>query len=194
MAISILIISGILIFFNIDYERYFNGAKFIHFLLGPATVALAIPIYNQIKLVKKEALSITITLIIGSLFAIFITYYLAKIFKLDDQLILSMLPRSVTAPISMGISELINGIPSITAIITITTGIVGASLATFVLDFIKVRDMTARGFAIGLSSHGIGTARAMSRNKTAGIFSALALALSGVAVSIIIPIIIKFIL
>ncbi|MBL61764.1 MAG: hypothetical protein CMI85_06585 [Candidatus Pelagibacter sp.] len=194
VAISILIISGILIFFNIDYERYFNGAKFIHFLLGPATVALAIPIYNQIKLVKKEALSITITLIIGSLFAIFITYYLAKIFKLDDQLILSMLPRSVTAPISMGISELINGIPSITAIITITTGIVGASLATFVLDFIKVRDMTARGFAIGLSSHGIGTARAMSRNKTAGIFSALALALSGVAVSIIIPIIIKFIL
>ncbi len=194
VAISILIISGILIFFNIDYERYFNGAKFIHFLLGPATVALAIPIYNQIKLVKKEALSITITLIIGSLFAIFITYYLAKIFKLDDQLILSMLPRSVTAPISMGISELINGIPSITAIITITTGIVGASLATFVLDFIKVRDMTARGFAIGLSSHGIGTARAMSRNKTAGIFSALALALSGVVVSIIIPIIIKFIL
>jgi len=91
----------------------------------------------------------------------------------------------------MGISELINGIPSLTAIITIATGVIGASLSTFVLDFMKVKDMTARGFAIGLTSHGIGTARAMSRNKTAGIFSALALALSGVAVSIIIPVVIN---
>lgn len=191
VAISILIVSGILIIFDIDYERYFNGAQFIHFLLGPATVALAIPIYNQIKLIQKEAISITITLVIGSLFAVFITYYLAKSFGLDEKLILSMLPRSVTAPIAMGISELINGLPSLTAIITIATGIIGASLSTFVLDFMKVKDMTARGFAIGLTSHGIGTARAMSRNKTAGIFSALALALSGVAVSIIIPLVIK---
>jgi len=191
VAISILIVSGILIIFDIEYERYFNGAQFIHFLLGPATVALAIPIYNQIKLIQKEALSITITLFVGSLFAIFITYYLAKSFGLDEQLILSMLPRSVTAPIAMGISELIDGLPSLTAIITIATGIIGASLSTFVLDFMKVKDMTARGFAIGLTSHGIGTARAMSRNKTAGIFSALALALSGVAVSIIIPVVIK---
>jgi predicted murein hydrolase (TIGR00659 family) len=191
VAISILIVSGILIIFDIDYERYFNGAQFIHFLLGPATVALAIPIYNQIKLIQKEAISITITLVTGSLFAVFITYYLAKSFGLDEKLILSMLPRSVTAPIAMGISELINGLPSLTAIITIATGIIGASLSTFVLDFMKVKDMTARGFAIGLTSHGIGTARAMSRNKTAGIFSALALALSGVAVSIIIPLVIK---
>ena len=147
--------------------------------------------YNQMKLIQKEALSITITLITGSLFAIFITYYLAKSFGLDETLILSMLPRSVTAPIAMGISELINGLPSLTAIITITTGIIGASLSTFVLDFMRVKDMTARGFAIGLTSHGIGTARAMSRNKTAGIFSALALALSVVAVSIIIPLVIN---
>jgi predicted murein hydrolase (TIGR00659 family) len=192
VAISILIVSGILIIFDIDYERYFNGAQFIHFLLGPATVALAIPIYNQIKLIQKEAISISITLVTGSLFAVFITYYLAKSFGLDEKLILSMLPRSVTAPIAMGISELINGLPSLTAIITIATGIIGASLSTFVLDFMKVKDMTARGFAIGLTSHGIGTARAMSRNKTAGIFSALALALSGVAASIIIPLVIKF--
>ena len=78
-----MIVSGILLTFGIEYERYFNGAQFIHFLLGPATVALAIPIYNQIKLIQKEALSITITLITGSLFAIFITYYLAKSFGLD---------------------------------------------------------------------------------------------------------------
>ena len=192
VAISILIISTILIMFGIEYRRYFDGAQFIHFLLGPATVSLAIPIYNQIALIKKEAVSVVISLLLGSVFAIFITFYVASFFGLEEKIIYSMLPRSVTAPIAMGISDLIGGIPSLTAIITIGTGIIGASLSTFVLDFMKVKDMTARGFAIGLASHGIGTARAMSRNKKAGIFAALALALSGVATSIIIPIIFRF--
>jgi len=192
VAISILIIASILMMFGVEYKRYFDGAQFIHFLLGPATVSLAIPIYNQITLIKKEAISVITSLLLGSIFAVIITFYVAKFFGLEEQIIYSMLPRSVTAPIAMGISDLIGGIPSLTAIITIGTGIIGASLSTFVLDYIKVKDMTARGFAIGLASHGIGTARAMSRNKKAGIFAALALALSGVATSIIIPIIFRF--
>ena len=178
VAISILIVSGVLIVTDVSYERYFNGAKFIHFMLGPATVALAIPICKQIHLIKKESGSIFISLVLGSLFAIFSTYFFAKLMNLDLEIIYSMMPRSVTAPIAMGISELIGGVPSLTAIITIITGIVGASFGTFALDVLRVKDMTARGFAFGLASHGIGTARAMSKNKTAGVFAALALGLS----------------
>jgi len=186
VAISILIVSGVLIVTDVSYERYFNGAKFIHFMLGPATVALA-------HLIKKESGSIFISLFLGSLFAIFSTYFFAKLMNLDLEIIYSMMPRSVTAPIAMGISELIGGVPSLTAIITIITGIVGASFGTFALDVLRVKDMTARGFAFGLASHGIGTARAMSKNKTAGVFAALALGLSGIATSILIPLLFKLI-
>ena len=193
VAISILIVSGVLIATDVSYERYFNGAKFIHFMLGPATVALAIPIYEQIHLIKKESGSIFISLVLGSLFAIFSTYFFAKLMNLDLEIIYSMMPRSATAPIAMGISELIGGVPSLTAIITIITGIVGASFGTFALDVLRIKDMTARGFAFGLASHGIGTARAMSKNETAGIFAALALGLSGIATSILIPLLFKLI-
>ena len=103
------------------------------------------------------------------------------------------MPRSVTAPIAMGISELIGGIPSLTAIITIITGIIGASLGIFVFDLMKLKKMEARGFSLGLASHGVGTARAMSRDKNAGVFAAVGMGLSGLITSIFVPIFIKFI-
>ena len=191
VAISILIVSLVLINLNISYERYFEGAKFIHFMLGPATVALAIPIYKQFRVIQKEAFSISISLVVGSLFAIISTFILCELFKIDDQVLFSMLPRSATAPIAMGISDLIGGIPSLTAIITILTGIMGASFGTFALDFLKLKDMSARGFGIGLAADGLGTARAMSRNETAGVFAALALGLNGIATSILVPLLFK---
>jgi predicted murein hydrolase (TIGR00659 family) len=191
VAISIFIISLVLINLDISYERYFDGAKFIHFMLGPATVALAIPIYKQFKVIQKESLSISASLIVGSLFSIISTFVLCEIFKIDDQVLFSMLPRSATAPIAMGIADLIGGIPSLTAIITILTGIIGASFGTFALDFLKLKDMSARGFGLGLASHGIGTARAMSRNETAGVFAALALGLNGIATAILVPLLFK---
>jgi predicted murein hydrolase (TIGR00659 family) len=191
VAISIFLISIILVFLEISYERYFDGAQFIHFMLGPATVALAIPIYKQFELVKKESTSIFFSLIFGSVFAIISTFILCRLFQIDNEVIFSMLPKSATAPIAMGISEIIGGIPSLTAIITVLTGIMGATFGTFALDFLKLKDMTARGFGIGLASHGIGTARAMSRNETAGVFSALALGLNGIATSILVPLLFK---
>jgi predicted murein hydrolase (TIGR00659 family) len=191
VAISIFIVSLVLINLDISYERYFDGAKFIHFMLGPATVALAIPIYRQFRLIQKETLSIFVSLITGSLIAIISTFFLCVIFKIDDHVLFSMLPKSATAPIAMGISDLIGGIPSLTAIITVLTGIVGASFGTFALDFLKLKDMSARGFGLGLASHGIGTARAMSRNETAGVFAALALGLNGIATAILVPLLFK---
>ena len=193
VALSVLLVSLILISFNIQYERYFDGAKFIHFLLGPATVALAIPIYRKWDLIVSNSKAILISLILGSFFAIFITYVLSLQFKLQEELIFSLLPRSVTAPIAMGISEIIGGIPSLTAIITLITGVVGASLGVFVFDLMKLKKMEARGFSLGLANHGIGTARAMSRDKNAGVFAAVGMGLSGLITSIIVPLFLKII-
>jgi predicted murein hydrolase (TIGR00659 family) len=194
VAISVLLVSLILIVFNIQYERYFDGAKFIHFLLGPATVALAIPIYIKWDLIVSNSKAIFVSLILGSFFAIFITYVLSLQFELQEELIFSLLPRSVTAPIAMGISEIIGGIPSLTAIITLITGVIGASLGVFVFDIMKLKKMEARGFSLGLASHGIGTARAMSRDKNAGVFAAVGMGLSGLITSIIVPLFLKIIL
>ena len=194
VAISVLLVSLILIVFNIQYERYFDGAKFIHFLLGPATVALAIPIYRKWDLIVSNSKAIFVSLILGSFFAIFITYVLSLHFELQEELIFSLLPRSVTTPIAMGISEIIGGIPSLTAIITLITGVIGASLGVFVFDIMKLKKMEARGFSLGLASHGIGTARAMSRDKNAGVFAAVGMGLSGLITSIIVPLFLKIIL
>jgi putative effector of murein hydrolase len=131
---------------------------------------------------------------LGSFFAIFITYVLSLHFELQEELIFSLLPRSVTAPIAMGISEIIGGIPSLTAIITLITGVIGASLGVFVFDIMKLKKMEARGFSLGLASHGIGTARAMSRDKNAGVFAAVGMGLSGLITSIIVPLFLKIIL
>ena len=193
VAISVLLVSLILIFFNIQYERYFEGAKFIHFLLGPATVALAVPIYKKWDLIVINSKAIFISLLIGSVFAILVTYLLSLYFELPKELILSLLPRSVTAPIAMGISEIIGGIPSLTAIITLITGVIGASLGIFVFDLMKLKNMDARGFSLGLASHGIGTARAMSKNKNAGVFAAVGMGLSGLVTSIMVPLFLKII-
>ena len=191
VAITITIISLILLCFDITYERYFSGAQFIHFLLGPVTVSLAIPIYKKWKLIKSYVLPIIASLLSGCVFAILSTYLTAIIFINDKELILSLIPRNVTAPIAMGISEVIGGIPSITAIITIITGITGASFGVFILNFFNFTSMPARGFALGLASHGIGTSRAMSVDKNAGVFAAVAMGLSGIVTSLLVPIFVK---
>ena len=193
VAVSVLLVGGVLFFLEIEYERYFDGAQFIHFLLGPATVSLAIPIYKKWAIITENTKSILVSVFFGSFFAILITYLLSKFLRLEEDIILSLMPRSVTAPIAMGISDLIGGIPSMTAIITILTGILGAAFGSFTLDLIKIQNKSARGFALGLASHGIGTARAMSRDTTAGVFAAVAMGLSGIVTSLLIPLILNVI-
>ncbi|MCE2517434.1 MAG: LrgB family protein [Alphaproteobacteria bacterium] len=189
VAVTILLVSAVLVGFGIDYERYFNGAKFIHFLLGPATVALAVPIYTHWSTVRAARWPIMVAVLAGSFFAIAITWGLAVALGLEASTIKSLLPRSVTAPIAMGIADMIGGVPSLTAIITIATGITGAALGRFVLDMASIRSTAARGFALGLASHGIGTARAMAKDPKAGVFAAVAMGLSGVVTAMIISLI-----
>lgn len=153
--------------FGVEYERYFDGAQFIHFLPGPTTVALSVPIYLNRTTIPQARRAILISVPLGSLFAIGITYGIAHLLQLDAVTVKSLLPRNVTAPIATGISEIIGGVPSLTAIIAIATGIAGAAPGTFVLDIFRIRNMAARGFAFGLASHGTGTARAMARDRLA---------------------------
>lgn len=187
VALSIVFVSLCLTGFGVEYERYFNGAKFIHFLLGPATVALAIPIYQHWDTVLRAKSAILVSISLGAVIAITITYLLAMMVGLDEVTTKSLLPRNVTAPIAMGISEIIGGIPSLTAIVTVVTGIIGAAVGSFVLDMARVKNMAARGFAFGLASHGIGTARALAKNRQAGVFAAVAMGLSGIVTAMLIP-------
>lgn len=169
------------------YQTYFEGAQFVHFLLGPATVALAIPLYAQIKRVRMMFWPIIITLIIGCLTAALSAIAVGKWFGASLPTLLSLAPKSVTTPIAMGVAERTGGLPSLTAVLVITTGILGAVGARFLFDALKIKDPAVRGFAIGIASHGIGTARAFQVSEQAGAFAALAMGLNGALTALLIP-------
>ncbi len=169
------------------YETYFAGAQFVHFLLGPATVALAIPLYTQFRRVRAMLLPVVVGLLAGSLTAIFSAVMVGRLFGASLSTQLSLAPKSVTTPIAMGIAERIGGIPSLTAVLVIVTGIIGAVGARYVFDAMKLRDPAIRGFAIGIASHGIGTARAFQVNEQSGAFAALAMGLNGALTALLVP-------
>lgn len=169
------------------YETYFAGAQFVHFLLGPATVALAIPLYAQFRRVRSMLLPVFAGLIAGSLTAILSAVLVGRWLGASASTQLSLAPKSVTTPIAMGIAERIGGIPSLTAVLVIVTGILGAVGARYVFDAIRVRDPAIRGFAIGIASHGIGTARAFQVNEQSGAFAALAMGLNGALTALLVP-------
>lgn len=176
---------------NTDYQTYFQGARFIHFLLGPATVALAIPLYRELPTIRKAFSPVMITLIIGSLTAIASAVGIAWWLGGERVLLLSLAPKSVTTPIAMGISEKIGGLPSLTAVSVVLTGITGAVLGDLVLRHLKVRDEMARGMALGVASHGIGTAHALQTSQVGGAFAALAMALNGLFTALLLPFLIN---
>ncbi len=170
-----------------SYETYFEGAKFVHFLLGPATVALAIPLYMQLHRVRAMLLPVIVGLFVGSLTAAVSAVLVGRLFGASLSTQLSLAPKSVTTPIAMGIAERIGGIPSLTAVLVIITGILGAVGARYVFDAMKLRDPAIRGFVIGVASHGIGTARAFQVNEQSGAFAALAMGLNGALTAILVP-------
>ncbi|MDD2665285.1 MAG: LrgB family protein [Dechloromonas sp.] len=191
LANPVLIAVAILVFFLMStatpYETYFAGAQFVHFLLGPATVALAIPLYAQIRRVRALLLPVLAGLVAGSLTAVLSAIAVGRLFGASLPTQLSLAPKSVTTPIAMGIAERIGGIPSLTAVLVIVTGILGAVGARYVFDALRVRDPAIRGFAIGIASHGIGTARAFQVDAQSGAFAALAMGLNGALTALLLP-------
>ncbi|MGE0231616.1 MAG: LrgB family protein [Flavobacteriaceae bacterium] len=189
VLISILLVIAFLAFTGTSYATYFEGARFIHFLLGPATVALAIPLYRHFALVRRSAAAIAVSLIAGSLTAAGSAVAIGWWLGASPVSLISLAPKSVTAPVAMGITQVLGGIPSLTAGLVILTGIFGAMTGTYILRILKVRGDAAAGLAIGTASHGIGTARALQISDTAGAFSGLAMGLNALLTAIILPLV-----
>jgi predicted murein hydrolase (TIGR00659 family) len=191
VLIAIVILVSLLRVTGTSYETYFEGAQFVHFLLGPATVALAIPLYRQFDRVRHSGPAILVSLLAGSITAVLSATLITWVMGAPQNVVASIAPKSATTPIAMGISEQIGGLPSLTAVLVILTGITGAMVGTSILERLGVRGASAQGFALGLASHGIGTARALQVGEVAGAFSALAMGLNGVATSLLAPLILN---
>jgi predicted murein hydrolase (TIGR00659 family) len=191
VAIAVALLVAVLTLTDTPYAVYFDGAQFVHFLLGPATVALAIPLYQQVDKLKRNWFAFIAATVLGSAAAITTALLIAWSFGASRATVLSLAPKSVTTPIAMGIAEKIGGLPSLTAVLVILTGILGAVLARAVLNLMKVTDHATRGFALGVTSHGIGTARAFQVSEEMGAFSGLAMGLSGVMTALLLPLAIR---
>jgi predicted murein hydrolase (TIGR00659 family) len=174
------------------YETYFEGAQFVHFLLGPATVALAVPLYQNRGQVRKALVPMLAALAAGSATGIVSAVAVARLLGASSETLSSIAPKSATTPIAMGISEQVGGLPSLTAAFVIATGIVGSVIATPLLDALRVRDWRGRGFSAGVAAHGLGTARAFQVNELAGTFAGIGLALNGVATAVLVPILLAW--
>ena len=187
VLIAVVILAAVLTVSGTPYETYFEGAQFVHFLLGPATVALALPLFEQRARVKRLALPLLAGLVAGVVVAVVSATAIALALGASMQTVLSLAPKSVTTPIAMGISERIGGLPSLTAALVILTGIVGAMCARPLLDWVGVRGHDARGFALGVASHGIGAARAFQVSEEMGAFAGLGMGMSALLTSIVVP-------
>jgi predicted murein hydrolase (TIGR00659 family) len=172
---------------GISYDTYFNGAQFVHFLLGPATVALAVPLYQQCAKIRERLLPLLITLIVGAVVGAGSSVGIACLLGASHEIQMSLAPKSVTTPVAMGISEQIGGIPSLTAVLVVATGIIGAVMGSILFKLLSVRDDTVKGVALGIAAHGMGTARAFQLSREMGAFAGLAMALSALTSAVILP-------
>lgn len=187
VLISIVVLVVILQLTGTPYGTYFDGAQFVHFVLGPATVALAVPLYRSRALIKASALPIAAALAVGAPFAMITAVGIAYMLGASLPVLLALAPKSVTAGIAVGIAGQIGAEPALTAVLVISTGIIGAIIVTPLMNALGIKDYAARGFAAGLTSHGIGTARAFQVSTVAGTFAGLAMALNGLVTAFLAP-------
>lgn len=186
----IVLISAVLLT-DTSFEHYFESVQWIHFLLGVATVALALPLYHNLKFIKRLFVPIIITLVFGSIFSVVVAILILLAFDVNTTTILSMTTKSITAPIAIITSEQIGAIPSLAITFILITGITGALFGTFIFKLMNIKNETSKGFALGLVSHGIGVGRAIELGTKAAAFGSLAMGLCGVFTAILLPIILQ---
>ena len=184
---SVIVLIAFLLVTNISYEQYFEGGQFIHFLLGPATVALAVPLYKQVAIVKRIWPQVAIAIVSGVTISAFSAISITRLLGATIETQLSIAPKSVTTPVAMGISEQLGGVPSLTAALVVITGILGAVIGPKLLELIRIKDDSIKGIAMGVTSHGIGTARAFQMSSVMGAFAGLAMALSAFVTAVLLP-------
>ena len=179
LLLAILFSIGVLLLFRIDYGSYLNGAKYINFLLTPATVCLAIPLYKQLELLKRNLTAVATAITAGVIGSVVSVYVMSMIFRLEHVHYVSLLPKSITTAIGMGISEELGGIVTITVAAIIITGIIGNMFGDVICRLCGIRHPIATGLAIGTASHAMGTAKAMELGEIEGAMSSLSIAVSG---------------
>ena len=194
VLIAVTLLGTLLWLTKTPYATYFEGAQFVHFLLGPATVALALPLWDARAHVRRAILPILAALIAGSATAILSALGIAYALDISGETLISLAPKSATAPVALGISQSIGGSPTLTAVLVILTGITGAIVATPLLNALHIKDWRARGFAVGVAAHGIGTARAFQVHPTAGAFAGLGMGLNAILTAFLAPAILKLFL
>ncbi|MDR3529559.1 MAG: LrgB family protein [Rhodopila sp.] len=172
------------------YGTYFDGAQFVHFLLGPATVALGIPLYQNRQLVLRSILPMACALVAGSVTALVSAVMIARMLGASPTIVTSIAPKSVTAAVAMGVSGRLGGDPALTAVLVILTGILGAVVVTPLMNGLGITDKWARGFAAGLAAHGIGTARAFQVDPLAGTFAGIAMGLNALLTALLVPLLV----
>ncbi|MBU5438407.1 LrgB family protein [Tissierella sp. MSJ-40] len=187
LIIAIGLIMILLLSFNIDYEIYNKGGSIISFFLGPATVVLAVPLFKQIERLKSSGIPVLVGIIVGCTTAVVSVFFLSKLFGLTETLSTSLLPKSVTAAISMEISKQIGGIPALTVAVTVLTGITGNVIGSYVCKLFRIKDEVATGVAMGTASHAIGTAKAMELGEVQGAMSSLAISVAGLITVFLAP-------
>lgn len=189
VLIAVLLLAPVLTLTGTPYATYFEGAQFVHFLLGPATVALALPMWDNLPRLRGALLPLAAALVAGSVVAVVSALGIAAAFGLNEEMMASIAPKSATAPVAIGISATLGGSPTLTAVMVILTGIIGAICTTPLLNALGIRDWRARGFATGVAAHGIGTARALQVNPIAGAFAGLGMGLNAVLTAFLAPLV-----
>ena len=188
LLVSILLVIGILLLFPVDYGTYEAGGKYLSYLLTPATVCLAVPLYKQIHLLKQYRTAISLSVLAGTLTSLAGVLVLAVLFRLSHSIYVTLLPKSITTAIGMGISEKMGGIPAITVVSIVVTGICGAVLAEGVFKLLKIQEPVARGLAIGTGAHALGTSRAMELGEVEGAMSSLSIVVAGILTVAAVPV------
>lgn len=190
VLIAILLVGGFLHLADVTYADYMRGGSLVALLLGPATVALAWPMHKELARVRRAAVPILVGVAVGAGVAVVAAVWVTTAVGGTDEIALSMAPKSATTPVAIALAEPIGGVPALTAVLTILTGIVGAVAGPPLLTLLRVRDPRTRGLAIGTSSHGVGTAQVLHEGRTAGAFSGLGMALGALATSIWVPLLV----
>lgn len=180
LLVSIAVTIFVLVIADVDYDTYNKGAAYLSWFLTPATVCLAIPLYEQIELLKKHWKAVLSGILSGVLTSLLTVFVLSKLMSLSHKEYVTMLPKSITTAIGMGVSEELGGYVTITVAVIIVTGVIGNILAEFICKLFRITEPIAKGLAIGSASHAIGTAKAMEMGEIEGAMSSLSIAVAGI--------------
>ncbi len=194
VLVAMALLGGTLHAAHIDPARYAAGARPIQLLLGTATVAFAVPLVRQATTIVRHRRALLVAIIAGGAASALTAVILVRALGASDVVVRTMIPKSITAPIAMGIAERVGGVPALAALFTITTGVIGASVGGALLDRLRLRAPMVRGVALGTAAHGIGAAAAFTEHPLAGAFAGLALALHGVLGAVVIPVVVRLLI